>query len=454
MATTWITPPDLHAAAEPTASRIPSSSLVDAGLEHYPISGALPTRFRYAIAGAGCAGLSLAWHLLEAGVTDPILVLDRRVSYINDRTWCFWAVEPTDFDDLSESQWQRCQVVGPDGREAIADSPRYPYRHLRAEAVYRRILDRLARSPQVTLQLGTTVESISEGADDVEIVTNRGRFHADFCFESGVPQINPSSIDVHLTQHFLGITIDADRPVFDSDQATLMDFHVDQADGPRFLYVLPFSSHRALIENTYLSWAEIGPERHFEELSDYLKQRYGLDHGSFSIVERESGRIPMTTARLPGRISPRRLRIGLQAGAARPSSGYAFLRIQRQTRQLAQRLAAQPERIGQDSSAYAPLKYTFLDTIFLKVLQDRPAQAGALFARMFARSRPESLLRFLSDRSGLLDDLDLIWALPKWPFLRAALQTMPLWTTRVAQAWADRSGRSISVAKTESSAAF
>ncbi len=35
---------------------------------------------------AGCAGLSLAWNLLELGFDEPILVVDRRRRFENDRT--------------------------------------------------------------------------------------------------------------------------------------------------------------------------------------------------------------------------------------------------------------------------------------------------------------------------------------------------------------------------------
>ena len=39
---------------------------------------------------------------------------------------------------------------------------------------------------------------------------------------------------------------------------------------------------------------------------------------------------------------------------------------------------------------------------------------------MFARTQPDPLVRFLTDRSTLLDDARLIGALPKPPFLRLA----------------------------------
>jgi lycopene beta-cyclase len=49
-------------------------------------------KYDYIIAGAGCAGYSLLYHLLKDPVLNKkkILVLDSNFEKGNDRTWCFW----------------------------------------------------------------------------------------------------------------------------------------------------------------------------------------------------------------------------------------------------------------------------------------------------------------------------------------------------------------------------
>jgi hypothetical protein len=32
-----------------------------------------------------------------AGIKDEIVLIDRRREYVDDRTWCYWSVEPTAF---------------------------------------------------------------------------------------------------------------------------------------------------------------------------------------------------------------------------------------------------------------------------------------------------------------------------------------------------------------------
>ena len=54
------------------------------------------TQYDYIIAGAGCAGLSLAVHMIHSGKFSDkkILIVDKDDKQKNDRTWCFWEKEP------------------------------------------------------------------------------------------------------------------------------------------------------------------------------------------------------------------------------------------------------------------------------------------------------------------------------------------------------------------------
>jgi len=143
------------------------------------------------------------------------------------------------------------------------------------------------------------------------------------------------------------------------------------------------------------------------------------------VLEEEAGAIPMTTDPGPIAATPRVTPIGLAGGAARPSSGYAFLRIQRQARRLAGRIAAGEEPgPGELRRALGPPKYRFFDSVFLRTLADRPELAPRIFGPMFARAEPAALVRFPGERSTTADDLRIVAALPKAPFLAAAARSM------------------------------
>jgi len=384
------------------------------------------TTYPCMILGAGCSGLSIAWNLLERGVREPILLVDRRDRFENDRTWCFWDVEPTPFSDLASHSWTRWMVH--DGRrEVVAACPGYRYLRVRSADVYRRVLDRLASAPNVTLALGRPILDVRETDRRITVTTAEGEFHGLQAFDSS-GRIGSKPGRPGLLQHFFGQTIRVDRPVFDPTRATLMDFRASQADGPHFVYLLPLSTTEALVENTYLFPFEVSPERHRREIAAYLRERYDTLPGSFEVVEEESGAIPMTLASGLGAATPRSTPIGLSGGAARPSSGYAFLRIQRQARWLADRIAdgTKPD-LDELRRSLGPPKYRFFDAVFLKILADRPDLAPQIFARMFDRTEPAALVRFLSERSTMRDDLRIIQALPKLPFMAAAARSMPDW---------------------------
>jgi lycopene beta-cyclase len=126
----------------------------------------------------------------------------------------------------------------------------------------------------------------------------------------------------------------------------LIDHRVDQARGPHFIYLLPFSETTALIENTYFFNAPLSPLEHREEIAHYLDENYGLSKEDYEVLGEESGRIPMGSggSRRKGlRRQPADegiIPIGIPGGAARAATGYAFLRIQRQSRYIAQRIVS------------------------------------------------------------------------------------------------------------------
>jgi lycopene beta-cyclase len=376
------------------------------------------------ILGAGCAGLSLAWHLLDAGVKSPICLFDQRKGYTNDRTWSYWQVEPTPFDDLADAHWTAWTVVDHLGRSAQRGTVRYPYCHLRSDRFYRRVLTRLEGAPNVTLRLGQQIEWAGTTEEGVAVETGEGRWEGGRLFDSigmtssrGGAQDIPSRAQRPWLQHFLGLRIRTSRPVFSTETLTLMDHRVSQENGPHFVYLLPFSPTEALVENTYLFPAYISPTHHRRELTDYLASYWGLRPGEWVIEEEEGGAIPMGGfAESPE--GPRRVhRIGLAGGAARPSTGYAFLRIQRQSRQLAWALA-NGKQPASARSVFGAGKYRLFDRILLHALGRSPQMAPAFFTTLFERGATERVVRFLTECSGWRDDLSVVRAVLQWPFVR------------------------------------
>jgi len=410
----------------------------------------MTSRYRYIVLGAGCAGLSLVWYLLERGVTEPILLLDRKKAFVNDRTWCFWDVEPTPFTALARHRWASWTVRTEAG-ETVCNSPLAPYVALYAEDFYKAVGERLALAPNVELRLGTTLQGAgyAETPEGVRVSTDQGIFEGDFVIDAlalGGPRFPMAKEkDISFLQVFRGQFIRTNGDVFDSTQATLMDFAVSQpARANRFMYVLPSSSRTALVENTYLLSTDgrslakdalseaSDPAANQEAIAAYLKERYGLSEGDYQVETEESGTIPMTTRRFSPRVGERIWRIGMGGGATRPSSGYTFLRIQRQCRELAAALTKAPS--SPHRSSLPPLdqrKHAVLDMIFLEAMRSRPNLVPGYFQYLFGQAPTASVVRFLTERDTFRDDLSVLRSLPCLDFALAALRSSPLWLSRL-----------------------
>ena len=65
-------------------------------------------------------------------------------------------------------------------------------------------------------------------------------------------------------------------------------------------------------------------------------------------------------------------------------------------------------------------KYQFLDKVFLKVLKKHPEKMPKIFFNMFKTSS-DTIIKFLSNKSNIFEDINIISKMPKLIFLRALL---------------------------------
>jgi lycopene beta-cyclase len=65
-----------------------------------------------------------------------------------------------------------------------------------------------------------------------------------------------------------------------------------------------------------------------------------------------------------------------------------------------------------------------MDQIFLNVLKADPIRGGAIFFALFSNANTARVIRFLSGRSGVVDSLAVVLAMPFAPFLKAAFLLM------------------------------
>ena len=109
-----------------------------------------------------------------------------------------------------------------------------------------------------------------------------------------------------------------------------------------------------------------------------------------------------------------KINIGTAGGMTRLSTGYTFLNIQEHSKYIRENI----ENIANTKNYKIANKYKFLDEIFLRVLEKNPDKMSDIFFKMFKAS-PKTVIKFLSNKSNLFEDLSIILKMPKLTFIRA-----------------------------------
>jgi lycopene beta-cyclase len=394
---------------------------LEAANQHNPTQ---TNHYDYIITGAGCAGLSLLMRLME----DPffsekrILIIDASPKQSNDRTWCFWEAGTGLFEPIVKHSWQQVQFASNDFSGLLQLHP-YQYKMIEGIDFYQMVLNKVSTFPNIQF-LQETVLKIVDGASNITVTTASGDVMANFVFNS-IPAFASNKTvpgkkgQYHLLQHFKGWVIETVEPVFDPSIATLMDFQLDQSAGTTFMYVMPTSSTRALVEYTLFTEALLPEKAYGKALRDYISDK--LKIRQYQITHEEFGIIPMTNQAFSlqeGRL----VQMGGAGGQIKGSSGYAFQFIQKRTAAIVEGL-----KKGHSYFNHKGLKQImgeFYDTVLLNVLIKFKMNGGQIFSQIFEKNPPNSVLRFLDNESSFVEDLKIMNSVPTRIFFPAAIQEL------------------------------
>ena len=381
--------------------------------------------YDYLLVGGGAAGLSLAYHLAQeprlAG--RRVLLIEPAPKTQNDRTWSYWTDAPGPFDHLARGRWDQIAFRAPGFARVLPLGP-YRYYSIRGLDFYQFVHAALAARPAQFAQVRGEVSAVLEVPGGVEVRLADGRrYRARYAFDSRPPAIAPRP-DKHryLLQHFVGWEIETDRDVFDPAVVEFMDFRGPQHHEARFMYVLPFGPRRALVEYTLFSAQRLPRAEYEAHILDYLQNTLGLTSEQYRMVEEEAGAIPMSDHPLPARAGARIINLGTRGGRAKPSTGYAFQRIQAQSARLVAALAA----TGHPPANATGDRWQFrlFDTLLLDIMQRRGESTRDIFRQLFERNPVARILRFLNEQTSWADNLRVMNSVPAGPFLRSIWQVL------------------------------
>lgn len=349
--------------------------------------------FDFIILGGGCAGLSLAYELeIHKKLEDKTLaIIEPRHEYKKDKTWSFWKVFSHNFDDCVKKNWQNFSINIPNKTHYL-ENINYPYQSIDSGLFYKKINDKLKDNKNIFF------------FKDIKEVN----FENSFIFNS-VPSLEIDNNN--LWQHFCGIEIETKNNFFDDTVINLMDFDCEQRKSVHFFYTLPYSKNKALVETTWLSKMTDNSLKDYEnQLKEYIEKKLNLK--DYKIGYKEEGSIPLFHQL--DKPKNNKINIGTAGGMTRLSTGYTFLNIQEHSKYIRENI----ENISKTKIFKIDKKYHLLDKIFLRVLEKHPEKMPYIFYKMFEGST-KTVIKFLSNKSNFLEDLQIIMKMPKWIFIKA-----------------------------------
>jgi lycopene beta-cyclase len=373
-------------------------------------------QYDYIIAGAGCAGLSLLMRMIASGsFTDKqILLIDKVRGIRNDRTWCFWEQENGFFEPVVYKKWSNLWFHSNDFSKEFNIAP-YQYKMIRGIDFYDYCFSIIQKQSNISIQHGDVkkIESVTGGA---LLWLNGEEIKARYIFNSIVFQ-RPilKKKEYYLLQHFKGWVIETSQETFDAKVATLMDFRVDQQYGTAFVYVMPFSPKKALVEYTFFTKEVLHEDIYYDGLKNYLHKFLKIEE--YKITDEEFGIIPMTN-HLFTPVEGNIINIGTAGGQTKPSSGYTFQFIQKRTAAIVQKMIATDKPFLQRVTTR---RFHFYDTVLLQLLANRSLGGDIIFSELFRKNKVQSIFKFLDNETSLREDFFIIKSLPSLPFSRAAM---------------------------------
>lgn len=378
------------------------------------------TDFDVIFAGGGLASGLIAYRLKQAKPQLRLLVVEGGPRLGGNHTWSFHST------DLSpeQSAWLAPFVAYSWPAQAV----RFPKFSRTLRARYNSVTsDKLHDTVSGHLGEAVMLNAKIASLDAQAIHLADGRSFSAACILDGRGYA-PSPALVLGFQKFLGLELRCAAPHGEA-APVIMDAAVSQDDGYRFVYTLPLSPDRLLIEDTYYAdGAALDPIALRSKI-----ETYALSRGwrIAEIVREESGVLPVVLAGdidafwadMPAGAAP----IGLRAGLFHPTTGYSLPDAVR----LADDLAALPTLTTSDVRAFveARSKRLWRDRGFYRMLNRmlflaaEPKHRFEVLQRFYELSEP-LIARFYAASSTSADKARVLIGRPPVS-IRRALASLP-----------------------------
>lgn len=366
----------------------------------------------YLFVGAGASAILLLMSLDERGMLHGknIVIIDPDTKLKNDKTYCFW--ENSDnlivkqCKHLISHQWEKVRVNS--NKSQLLSPMKYFY--ISSLDLYKE-LQRIIEKYNI-LRIHQPVLDLKKMEYGVAANTTNESFLSKIVFDSRPPYyLNLKKNESHLLQSFLGYVIEVENKIPDYNCVDLMDFDVEQNESTQFVYILPFSENKLLVELTRFGVSKLMQKEAEPILENYITKRFG----TYKIAAIEIGNIPMSNADILTDKIPNVISIGGRSGAIKPSTGYAFKNMFKHAENIANSL----QNMHQIKVSNKVSRFKFYDRLLLLILRNDPPSGKKIFETLFKKNDAKNVLKFMDEKTSIFQDIKILSSLPFKPFLKA-----------------------------------
>ena len=368
------------------------------------------------IIGGGLAAGLAAVAITQRRPGTSVMILERGPTVGGNHIWSFhqsdiaaedWALVAP----FVTHRWDGSEVAFPGLRRALPGA----YCSIESErfdAVLRTML------PSESIRTGVTVTALDRGG---AMLADGSRIEAEAVIEARGFR-DASALDLGW-QKFAGRLLRLAHP-HGLDRPTIMDATVDQSEGYRFVYLLPFGPAEAFVEDTYYS-TEPGIDEALLEsrILDYARTRGWQVE---SIDRREAAALPIAKGgnfELLWRTGAQGIgKIGMAAALFHPLTGYSLPDAVRSASLIAGLKSLHAEPLHDALRKHAEARwnerryYRLLAKLMFEAAE--PADRWKMLARFYAL-KPDLIARFYAGQSTKRDKARILCGKPPVPLMKA-----------------------------------
>ncbi len=363
--------------------------------------------FDVIIIGAGVSGLILAYEI-SIKTRKSIAILEKEKKENSSKNLCFWNTPHNILTTKADNKWKKVSVII-GGEKKILEDDKISYLRIKSTKLRSLFLKKLKiRGVKIFNEKVLSLDF--KNKEKISVISNKSIYSSSLLFDSRLEK--STHYKNKLLQHFYGVEVNFKKKIMNVDEVILMDIQ-KKKNTFNFMYILPYTSKKALIESTYFSVKLHSKNTYMQDIKNYLSENFkGLE---YNLKYSESGVIPMYKFNQSN--LKNYARIGTAGNWVKQSTGYSLQNSFMYSKQLVDCILQKKKPIIKVNPIY-----DFLDQIYCNFLKNNPNDSRQFFEMFFLKNKLSTIVSFLTNTVNYWDILKIIISLPKIKLMKSLIR--------------------------------